>query len=49
LFAGVGLCIGALLIWFFGPRNRVYHYGRCPGCRYNLSLLPKSDVCPECG
>jgi hypothetical protein len=49
LFAGLGLCIGALVIWLFGPRNRVYHYGRCPGCNYDLTLLPKSDVCPECG
>ena len=46
---GVGLCIGSLLAWFFGPRNMVYRYGRCPGCKYNLELLPKSDVCPECG
>lgn len=49
LFGGVGLCISAVVVWIFGPRNMVYRYGRCPGCNYNLTLLPKSDVCPECG
>lgn len=44
-----GFVIGAFLILLFGPREMVYRYARCPGCKYNLALLPKSDVCPECG
>lgn len=49
LSGGVGLCVGAVLAYLFGPRIKVYRYARCPGCGYNLALLPKSDVCPECG
>lgn len=46
---GVGFLLAVLLLLIFGPRYRVYRYARCPGCNYDLSLLPKSDVCPECG
>lgn len=49
LFAGVGLCLAASILFLFGPRYKVYCYATCPGCKYDLSLLPKSDVCPECG
>ncbi len=46
---GVGFMLAVVLVFFFGPRYQVYRYGHCPGCKYNLMLLPKSDVCPECG
>jgi hypothetical protein len=45
----VGWIIGMLIAVFAAPKHVVFHYGRCPGCKYNLALLPKSDVCPECG
>ncbi len=52
-FAGfcavIALCIAALGVMIFGPRYRTLRYAQCPGCKYNLALLPKSDVCPECG
>ena len=45
----LALCLAAVVLMFVGPRYVVYSYARCPGCKYNLALLPKSDVCPECG
>lgn len=49
LAGGIALCIAALILLFCGPRYRTLRYAQCPGCKYNLALLPKSDVCPECG
>lgn len=46
---GFGFFLAIVLLLCFGPRYKVYRYGHCPGCKYNLMLLPKSDVCPECG
>jgi len=44
-----GFFLAVVLLLCFGPRYTVYRYGRGPGCKYDLTLLPKSDVCPECG
>lgn len=49
LSGGVGFLLVVVLLLIFGPRYQIYRYARCPGCDYDLSLLPKSDVCPECG
>lgn len=49
LCGGGFLCLAALLLTLFGPRYVTFRYAICPGCKYNLALLPKSDVCPECG
>ena len=49
LSGGIALCLTAVVLMFFGPRYVTFRYAQCPGCKYNLALLPKSDVCPECG
>ncbi len=49
LCGGLFLCLTAIVLMLFGPRYRTLRYAQCPGCKYNLALLPKSDVCPECG
>lgn len=49
IYAGCGFGLGLIIVRIWGPREMVYRYARCPGCKYNLALLPKSDVCPECG
>lgn len=49
IYSWCGFGLGLIVVRIWGPREMVYRYARCPGCRYNLALLPKSDVCPECG
>ena len=49
LSGGIALCLTAAVLTFVGPRYVTLRYAICPGCKYNLALLPKSDVCPECG
>ena len=48
-YAWGGFVLGLIAVRIWCPREMVYRYARCPGCNYNLALLPKSDVCPECG
>lgn len=49
LYTWLGFGLGLIIVRAWGPREKVYRYAQCPGCEYDLALLPKSDVCPECG
>lgn len=49
LYAWGGSAVGAIGAMLWAPRVIVYRYATCPGCGYDLTLLAKCDVCPECG